>query len=356
MYSKFIKRTTAGVLFPLLFYTRSYLLSKPFYSGLGSILMFHRVCPNSTKRRIRSNSGLEVTPEYLESTINFLRQNDYEIVSLSRAAQILNTGDNIKKKFVVFTFDDGYADNYTHAYPIFKKHEVPFTIYVTTQLPDGDAILWWYLLEELILNENLIEFEFSGRQYQYSCDNFWGKESTYHDIHRLILNGPIDDFNERIQQIFKNYDNINFQERTSNLALSWKQIREMSEDDLVEIGAHTINHHALNKLPEAAVQEEMEGSRDRIESEIGKKVEHFCYPFGTRNEVGEREFRIAKRCGFKTSTTSSSANIFPEHKNFLERLPRITINQKRDNGNVNYLALWLNGIFPCILNKFKRIV
>ena len=169
------------------------------------------------------------------------------------------------------------------------------------------------------------------------------------------LNGPIDDFNERIQQIFKNYDNINFQERTSNLALSWKQIREMSEDDLVEIGAHTINHHALNKLPEAAVQEEMEGSRDRIESEIGKKVEHFCYPFGTRNEVGEREFRIAKRCGFKTSTTSSPANIFPEHKNFLERLPRITINQKRDNGDVNYLALWLNGIFPCILNKFKRI-
>ena len=97
MYSKFIKRTTAGVLFPLLFYTRSYLLSKPFYSGLGSILMFHRVCPNSPKRRIRSNSGLEVTPEYLESTINFLRQNDYEIVSLSRAAQILNTGDNVKK-------------------------------------------------------------------------------------------------------------------------------------------------------------------------------------------------------------------------------------------------------------------
>ena len=314
------------------------------------------MCPNSSKRRIRSVSGLEVTPEYLESTIHFLRQNNYELVSLSRAAQILNTGDNIKKKFAVFTFDDGYADNYLHAYPIFKKYEVPFTIYVTTQLPDGDAILWWYLLEELILNENLIEFEFSGRQYQFSCDNFWKKESTYHDIHRLILNGPIDDFNERIQQIFKNYNNINFQERTSNLALSWQQIREMSEDQLVEIGAHTINHPSLNKLSEAAVQKEMEGSRDRIESEIGKKVEHFCYPFGTRNEIGEREFRIAKQCGFKTSTTTSSANIFSEHKNFLERLPRIAINQKRDNGDINYLALWLNGVLPCILNKFKRIV
>jgi len=356
MYAKFIKRTTASILCPLLFYTRSYLLSKPFYSGLGSILMFHRVCPNGSKRRIRGNSGLEVTPEYLESTIRFLRQNNYEIVSLTRAAQILSAGGNGEKKFAVFTFDDGYADNYLHAYPIFKKHEVPFTIYVTTQLPDGDAILWWYLLEDLILNESLIEFKFNGRKYQYSCDSFWGKESTYQAIHRLILNGPIDNLTERVQQIFKNYDDINFLEKTSKLALSWQQIREMSEDHLVEIGAHTINHPSLNKLSEAAVQKEMEGSRDRIESEIGKKVEHFCYPFGTRNEVGEREFRIAKQCGFKTSTTTCSANIFAEHKNFLERLPRIAINQKRDNGNVDYLALWLNGVFPCILNKFKRIV
>jgi peptidoglycan/xylan/chitin deacetylase (PgdA/CDA1 family) len=353
VFSKTIKRTTAGMLFPFLFYTRSYLLSKPFYSGLGSILMFHRVCPASSKPRIKGNAGLEVTPEYLENTIHFLRQKNYEIVSLTRAAQILNESHK-KKKFAVLTFDDGYADNYLHAYPIFKKYEVPFTIYVTTHFPDGEAILWWYLLEDIVLKENQIKFELNGRKYQYSCSNAWKKDRAYHDIHNLILNGPSNQLNQRIQQVFQNYD-ISFRAKTSELSLTWEQIREMSKDPLVEIGAHTIHHHALNKLPESAVQEEMEGSRDRIESEIGKKVEHFSYPFGTRNEAGEREFEMAKQCGFKTSTTTSAANIFPEHKNLLEQLPRIAINQKRDNDNINYLSLWLNGTLPCLLNKFKRI-
>ena len=354
MYSRTIKRVSARILFPLLSHSRSYYLSKPFYSGLGSILMFHRVCPESSRPRIRGNSGLEVTPEYLENTIKFLRKSNYEIVSLSRVAKILN--DNYKKKkFAVLTFDDGYIDNYVHAYPIFKKHRVPFSIYVTTNFPDGNGILWWYILEDLILKEARIEFQLNGLEYQYSCASLWQKEWAYQQIHGLILNGPSNDLNQRIRQVFKNYD-IDFLEKTSELALTWEQIREMSADPLVEIGAHTINHHALSKLIDSDVQKEMEGSRDKIESEINKKVEHFSYPFGTRNEAGQREFKIAKKCGFKTSTTTSIANIFKEHKDLLEQLPRIPVNQKRDNGKINYLNLWLNGTLPCIINKFKKIL
>jgi len=316
--------------------------------------MFHRVCPESSTPRIRGNAGLEVTPEYLKKTIAFLRQNNYEIVSLSRIDKLINS-NNIAKKFAVFTFDDGYADNYIHAYPILKEHEVPFTIYITTNLPDGEAILWWYLLEDLVLRKNQIEFQLNGRNHQYSCTSHLQKEWTYQEIHKLILNGPSSELNQRILQVFKNY-NISLLKKTFEVALTWEQIREMSKDPLVEIGAHTINHHALSKLTDSAVHKEIEGSRNKIESKIDQKVEHFCYPFGTSNEVGEREFKIAKKYGFKTSTTTCAANIFSEHKNLLERLPRLAINQKRDNGNINYLNLWLNGTLPCILNKLKRVL
>tara|TARA_B100000686_G_C16740405_1_gene946239 strand:- start:921 stop:1871 length:951 start_codon:yes stop_codon:yes gene_type:complete len=316
--------------------------------------MFHRVCPDNAESRIRGNAGLEVTPEYLENTIFFLQKNNYEIVSLTRAAQILKKGFT-DKKFAVFTFDDGYADNYLYAYPIFQKYHIPFTIYITTQMPDGEAILWWYLLEDLVLKENQINFKLNDQDYSFFCSSAWQKDSTYHKIHKLILNGPSNQLNQRIKQVFSNFD-VNFKKKTSDLSLSWEQIREMSLDPIVEIGAHTIHHPALNRLPESEVQSEMEGSRDKIEAETGKKVEHFCYPFGTRNEVGEREFQIAKKCGFITSTTTNTANIFPAHKNFLERLPRIAINQKRDNGNIQFLDLWLNGVIPCVLNKFKRVV
>jgi peptidoglycan/xylan/chitin deacetylase (PgdA/CDA1 family) len=351
---KTIKRTTAGMLFPVLFYTKSYLLLDLFYSGLGSILMFHRVCPRSSNSRIRGNAGLEVTPEYLEKTILFLLQNNYEIVSLTRVAQILS-GAYIKKKIAVFTFDDGYVDNYVHAYPILKKYSVPFTIYVTTNLPDGEAILWWYLLEDLVLKENQINFEINEQCYQFSCASLREKDWAYQEIHKIILNGPSNHIKQRIRQVFKNYD-VSFQEKTSQLSLTWEQIREMSEDPLVEIGAHTINHEALDKLPESEARKEMEDSRDLIESKIDQNVEHFSYPFGTQNEAGEREFSIAKECGFKTSTTTRISNIFPEHKDLLQQLPRIPVNQKRDQGDINYLNLWLSGTLPCVINKFKKIV
>jgi peptidoglycan/xylan/chitin deacetylase (PgdA/CDA1 family) len=316
--------------------------------------MFHRVCPDSSKARIRGNAGLEVTPEYLENIILFLRKNNYEIVSLGRVDKILNENPG-RKKFAVFTFDDGYIDNYLYAYPILKKYGIPFTIYVTTNFPEGKAILWWYLLEDLILRESRIEFELNGRGHQFVCAKLREKEWAYQEIHSLILNGPSKELNHRIQQVLEN-NNINLYDKTPELALTWQQIREMSQDPLVEIGAHTINHDALNKLSESTVHKEMEGSRDKIEAETDQKVEHFCYPFGTRNEVGKREFKIAKKCGFKTSTTTNAANIFPEHKNLLEQLPRIPINQKRDYGNINYLNLWLNGALPCVINKFKRVV
>ncbi|MEK9627501.1 MAG: polysaccharide deacetylase family protein [Nitrospinota bacterium] len=354
MINKVVKRAATKILFSILFHSKGYLLSKPFYSGVGSILMFHRVCPQSSKSRIRGNAGLEVTPEYLENTILYLRQKNYEIVSLTQAAQILNSGDT-NQKFAVITFDDGYIDNYQHAYPILKKHQAPFCIYVTTNLPDGKAILWWYLLEDLILQESKIEFNLNGRKYSFSCSNIQEKDWCYHVVHKLILNGPSDKLNDRIRQVFTNY-NVDYYKKSKELSLTWEQIREMSKDPLVEIGAHTIHHPALSKVPESVVEKEIKGSRKKIESEIGKKVEHFSYPFGTKNEADEREYRIAKKCGFITSTTTIPANIFSEHKNFLERLPRIAVNQKRDNGNIDYLKLWLTGALPCILNKFKRIV
>ena len=151
VYSKFIKRTTASLLFPSLFHTRSHLLLKPFYSGLGSILMFHRVCPKSSKPRIRGNAGLEVTPEYLENMILFLRKNNYEIVPLGRVDKILN--ENLgRKKFAVFTFDDGYIDNYLHAYPILKKYEIEQKLPKLLERQKDRTKLAWALREKDVGN------------------------------------------------------------------------------------------------------------------------------------------------------------------------------------------------------------
>ena len=69
---KRIRHWVTDLVLPILKLTKADCLTAPFYSGIGSILMFHRVCPTENKIRIRSNAGLEVTPDYLEKLIKFL--------------------------------------------------------------------------------------------------------------------------------------------------------------------------------------------------------------------------------------------------------------------------------------------
>src|SRR5450759_1609341 len=120
-------------------------LTKPFFSGKGQILILHRVVQISARERIHNHLSLEISPEQLERIIGFFRRKDYDFISLDMLPVWLKTNRKTKKKFVIFTFDDGYKDNLNYAYPVFKKHNIPFTLYITSSFPDKKAIIWWYI-------------------------------------------------------------------------------------------------------------------------------------------------------------------------------------------------------------------
>ncbi len=119
---------------------------------LGRILMLHRVVE---QRSDGENRELEVTQQFLEQTIDDYRRKGYQFVSIDEACSIIAKGQS-KQPFVCLTFDDGYQDNYDIAYPILKKLEVPFIIYVTTGFIDNRIPMRWYLDEQLgISSESL---------------------------------------------------------------------------------------------------------------------------------------------------------------------------------------------------------
>ncbi len=100
----------------------------------GEIWMLHRVAEERSEAK--EQRELEVTPEWLEAEINAYRQKGYRFVSLDELP--------CRGPWVVITFDDGYRDNYTLAYPLLKRLGVPFTIYITTALIDNQMEAWWY--------------------------------------------------------------------------------------------------------------------------------------------------------------------------------------------------------------------
>ena len=354
MNKKTIKRTVLKFLWPLLYHTKSHLISRLAYAGIGSILMFHRVCPAKGEIRIRGNAGMEVTPEYLEKLVQTLMEENYEFVSLDTVYDRLQE-KHIGRKFIALTFDDGYADNLIHAYPILKKYNIPFTIYIVTSYPDGQLTPWWHPLEDLILKNDYLEFQEDEKTYKFNCAGLSEKETAFHSIRALLMGGPQADLLARVNKFFSQYD-IDLSKTTKDLMLNWDQIIELSNTGIVTLGAHTVNHLALNRLTDENIKREVLDSKLRLESKLHKSIDHFSYPFGSSEEVNEREFAIVKECGFKTSTTTRWGNVFQEHRDHKECLPRIPVNEKRDLHDVKFLRLSINGAIPCMINKFKRIV
>lgn len=90
----------------------------------AAIFMYHSVSLNS--------EFFTVTPENFEMQMEYLYKNKYNVVALSSLVDYVKKGIKIPTKTVVITFDDGYEDNYLHAFPLLKKFCFPASIFLVT--------------------------------------------------------------------------------------------------------------------------------------------------------------------------------------------------------------------------------
>jgi peptidoglycan/xylan/chitin deacetylase (PgdA/CDA1 family) len=324
-------------------------LTKPFYSGKGQILLLHRVLPESPGERIHNHLSLEISPEHLEEIIGYFKKKNYDFIDLDLLPGWLEDNINTNRKFVIFTFDDGYKDNLVYAYPVFKKHNVPFIIYVTSSFPDNQAIIWWYIIEDIILKNNTIQYDFPVGSVNIKNIRNHKKERTFLRLRNLIKRLHDKNLEAELSGFFSKYGHSTT-DFNSHLVLSWDEIAALSRDSLVTIGAHTLNHFNLRNLSKEQSLNEIIGNKNLLESKIDNKVHHFAYPFG---EFGSREIELVRNSNFLTATTTCNANIFYNHKFHQFALPRIAVNALT---NEKVLNLQVNGFYPAILNKFRRIV
>ncbi len=294
---------------------------KQMYGGIGQILAFHRVIPENKRERIWSNSYLEVTTDYLEKVILYYRAHKFDFLSMD---DLVLKGFHAKNKFVVFTFDDGFRDNLYHALPVLQKYNVPLNIYITTDFPDKKTILWWNVVEDVILQNTDLSFEWFGEKMQFRCSSSAEKNETFGKIHSLIQEGSELTIKERALMFCRIFNTDPFKS-IGELALSWDEVRQMSRDKLVTMGAHTVSHPVLSQLTGKDSLEEIKRSKLRIEKETGTAVKHFAYPFGGIKEATSREYKLAASCGYETAVTLISASISREHEHKLFELPRIAV-------------------------------
>jgi peptidoglycan/xylan/chitin deacetylase (PgdA/CDA1 family) len=134
--------------------------------------------------------------------------------------------------------------------------------------------------------------------------------------------------------------------------MGWDEIAELASDPLVTIGAHTVSHPMLAKLPAEAARSEMDLSRSVIEAALVARPQHLAYPVGDPTSAGPREFKIAAELGFKTAVTTRPGVLFAGHREHLTALPRISLNGEYQR--LRYVRVLLSGAGTAMWNGFRR--
>lgn len=106
--------------------------------------------------------------------------------------------------------------------------------------------------------------------------------------------------------------------RPLDRTLSWAQVREAAEQG-IEIGGHSHSHPQLDRLPEAAVREELTRNKGLLEDRLGRPVTTMAYPYGYSNA---RVRRAALEAGY--GVACAVANRLPRDEDALA-LPRLTV-------------------------------
>ncbi|WP_045835847.1 polysaccharide deacetylase family protein [Hyphomicrobium sp. 99] len=315
----------------------------------GVVLMLHHVTPEAP-RGFEPNGILKVTPDFLEAVIGTVRGEGFEIIGLDDVKARIENGASRERPFAVFTLDDGYKDNRDFAYPVFKRHNVPFTVFVPTAYADGEGDLWWLVLEEALRRLADVKIERDGALKIYVLGNDAEKTKAFEEIYWWLRQMP----EARARAITRDlasqagFDPLAL---CRKLVMNWDEIRALAQDPLVTIAAHTCNHFALAKLPSAEATREIAESVKRVSEELGKPCRHFSYPYGDEESAGEREFEIARSLGIETAVTTRKGLIDQSHASAMTALPRLSLNG--DYQDQRFVSVLLSGLPFALRDRAK---
>ena len=290
--------------------------------AMGLVYMLHHVCEKDN-RRIPTNEDLKISPDFLEAIILKYKKLGFDFISLDQLYEVISLHTKPDRPFLLFTIDDGYLDNYTNALPIFEKYEVPFCVFVATDFIDKKAILWWDTLEDLILSHDSIAID---DDRTYPCMTFQQRWDTFRYLREKILKLDQRNLEEELNKMFVNYD-IDWYKPIKEKAMSWDQIKLLAVHPLCTIGGHTVSHPALNKLSFEEAKREIQEGIKKIENKTGQLVDYFAYPYGTPNEIGEREYDLVSSLNLKYAFMAHQGCITEMNKNNLTHLPRVYLKE-----------------------------
>lgn len=292
--------------------------------GRVTVLMYHRVLTDSERAQTFSHPAIVIGVSAFERQLAFLKKH-LHVLSGSEFLDHLRGNAVRQRPACLITFDDGWIDNHTHAYPLLRKHQAPAVIFLTTGLMDGNEGL-----QRERIAARLYQLYLSGDQQALDSLDEPGlhmltrlnPEASHSAIHNFItgLKQRSDDRNSalerRIEQLAGNSDHPSIDHM-----MSWQQTREMAANGIT-FGGHTVNHKILIHLPPDRVKEEVAMSRTALQHHLSGPADLFAYPNGNFDPTA---VAAVQEAGFSCAFSTHSGHVSPGDAPWT--LPRINVTE-----------------------------
>jgi peptidoglycan/xylan/chitin deacetylase (PgdA/CDA1 family) len=251
-----------------------------------SILIFHRVlpAPDALFPGLPDNARFGNILGWMKSWFN--------VLPLDHAVHRLSSG-TLPERAAAITFDDGYADNVTHALPVLRAHSLFATFFIATGFLDGGCMFNDMIIEAVrACSRDTLELGSLGLG-RHSLLTLQDRRTSIDRLINAIKYRPV----EERSAISRNIAAAAGCRPRYNLMMSSQQVRDLSRAGM-QIGAHTVSHPILTRLSADEARREIATSRNCLEEIVGDRITLFAYPNGKLGQITTEHAEMVQELGF----------------------------------------------------------
>lgn len=307
----------------------------------GCLFTFHRVA-RSEEWEALPNRDFYLDLTFLDQLLSYLARTGWQVVTIEEALERAARG-RAGDRYVNFSIDDCYRDTFEEIIPLFRRHFVPVTLFVTTGIPDGTMPMWCIGLEDTLLRRNRVLVDGTPTEILTSD----AKRAAYARISAAWDGPQAGAYYNR----FCRENGIDAAALHRKHAMSWDMLDAVRKDALVEIGSHTVSHARISSLSSQDAFAELHDSRERLRRKLGVAARHFAFPYGRSGDCGARDFAIARQAGYASAATTRKGIVRAGQDAY--SLPRNTLNGA--HRNLTMIELHLTGITGAAARVLGRV-
>jgi peptidoglycan/xylan/chitin deacetylase (PgdA/CDA1 family) len=267
------------------------------------VLAYHRVLTSDAARQSWSDPAIVVSPATFERHLQVL-QRAFRPLSVAEFERRLRRGEPFASGSCLVTFDDGWEDTVTHAWPLLQKYRVPAVVFMPADFIGTGRVFWQEqlgFLLDMVCQRMRAEPAFKseagetlaalGFQKLAIPNEGRGRQSIIDLVRARKVDREFDPESaiRRLKSLLESTEHHAAPDRM----MTWADARQMASGGIA-FGGHGASHRLLTRLTKPEIEREIDESLASVERELGQRPTSLSYPNGDWNEeVAD----IARRCG-----------------------------------------------------------